>query len=84
MFARATNASKAGFITLVKALEKAGFWLIDCQQHTAHLESLGARGIARELFYEYLLKNTYERTLIGHWHYAADGSLQVAPISSEE
>lgn len=77
MFARVTNASKAGFITLVKALERAGFWLIDCQQQTAHLGSLGARGISRELFYEYLLKNTYERTQIGRWHCTEDGSLQV-------
>lgn len=80
MFARVTNASKAGFITLVKALEQAGFWLIDCQQQTAHLQSLGAKGIPRELFYEYLLKNTYERTLLGRWQYADDGTLQVLSL----
>lgn len=67
MFAREPNASKAGFITLVQALQQSGFWLIDCQQQTAHLESLGARGISRELFMEYLAKNVYERTLIGPW-----------------
>lgn len=77
MFATVANASKAGFITLVKALEQAGFWLIDCQQQTAHLESLGARGIPRELFYEYLLKNVYERTLLGRWRCSAEGALEV-------
>ncbi|HOY07139.1 MAG TPA: leucyl/phenylalanyl-tRNA--protein transferase [Saprospiraceae bacterium] len=81
MFARVTNASKAGFITLVKALEKAGYWLIDCQQQTAHLESLGARGISRELFYEYLLKNAYERTVAGRWHYASDTTLEIHPLA---
>ena len=81
MFARVTNASKAGFITLVKALEGAGYWLIDCQQQTAHLESLGASGITRELFYEYLLKNAYERTFAGHWHYASDASLEIRPVA---
>ena len=48
MFAREPNASKAGFITLVRALQQSGFWLIDCQQQTAHLESLGARGALPE------------------------------------
>lgn len=73
MFAREANASKAGFITLAQALQQSGFWLIDCQQQTAHLESLGARGIPRELFLEYLNKNAYERTLIGKWEFAAGG-----------
>ncbi|TNE51999.1 MAG: leucyl/phenylalanyl-tRNA--protein transferase [Bacteroidetes bacterium] len=67
MFTRVPNASKAGFITLVRALEKAGFWLVDCQQQTQHLQSLGARSISRELFQEYLLKNAYEPSLIGRW-----------------
>ena len=69
MFARVTNASKAGFITLTQALERAGFWLIDCQQQTAHLESLGARGIPRELFLDYLSRNVFERTLVGKWRF---------------
>ncbi len=72
MFARVPNASKAGFITLTQALERSGFWLIDCQQQTAHLESLGARGISRELFMEYLAKNVYERTMVGKWAFNGD------------
>ncbi len=75
MFTRVPNASKAGFITLVRALEKAGFRLVDCQQQTAHLESLGARGINRELFLEYLAGNVYEKTLVGQWSLDANGHL---------
>ncbi|MDX1911047.1 MAG: leucyl/phenylalanyl-tRNA--protein transferase [Saprospiraceae bacterium] len=73
MFAAAPNASKAGFITLVQALQYSGYWLIDCQVETPHLASLGARGISRELFYDYLMKNAYERTLTGKWRFADHG-----------
>lgn len=75
MFSRASNASKAGFITLVRALQKTGFQLIDCQQDTEHLLSLGARNIRRELFLEHLAQNVYERTLRGRWALAEDGSI---------
>jgi leucyl/phenylalanyl-tRNA--protein transferase len=77
MFARVSNASKAGFITLVQALTKRGFDLIDCQQETPHLESLGAEGISRELFVEYLAKNAFEKTLIGKWSLSSEGELVV-------
>jgi leucyl/phenylalanyl-tRNA--protein transferase len=85
MFARVSNASKAGFITLVRALEKAGFKLIDCQQETAHLASLGARGIPRELFQEYLGQNVYEKTAVGRWRLTDSGEIQVeAPENVSE
>jgi leucyl/phenylalanyl-tRNA--protein transferase len=54
MFSRATDASKVAFATLVEYLQNAGFVLIDCQMHTRHLESLGAREISREAFGHYL------------------------------
>lgn len=54
MFSRATDASKVAFATLVEYLQSAGFVLIDCQMHTRHLESLGAREISREQFAHYL------------------------------
>ncbi len=78
MFTQAPNASKAGFITLVQALGRAGFWLIDCQQETSHLESLGARGIARELFMEYLAKNIYEKTPVGKWAFDEQKGVRIA------
>ena len=54
MFSRADNASKFGFATLVKHLHEWGFVLIDCQMHTSHLQSLGARAITRSDFAGYL------------------------------
>ena len=67
MFAKASNASKFGFISLVKKLEERGFWLIDCQQQTEHLASLGARAISRAAFLEILKRNKQEETLRGDW-----------------
>lgn len=50
MFARVSNASKAAFITFVKRAQEEGIEMIDCQVHTEHLESLGARFIDRDTF----------------------------------
>lgn len=50
MFSTITNASKFGFISLVQVLKEKGFEMIDCQQKTNYLESLGANGIPREQF----------------------------------
>ncbi len=72
MFAKAPNASKAGFITLVKILEKKDFWLIDCQQETNHLRSLGGVNIPRKSFLEMMKKNESEETLRGSWRSFAD------------
>jgi leucyl/phenylalanyl-tRNA--protein transferase len=51
MFSLIDNASKAGFITLVKQNQ---YQLIDCQIHTNHLESLGAEEIPRVEFLKFL------------------------------
>ena len=51
MFTKVSNASKVGFITFV---QNSNYRLIDCQLHTNHLESLGARNISRSEFVEYL------------------------------
>lgn len=48
MFSLMSNASKAAFITLCKALEAQDFLLVDCQVYTKHLESLGAVMISRD------------------------------------
>lgn len=50
MFSVMSNASKFAFIDLVRQLESEGIKLIDCQMHTAHLESLGAVMIPRKEF----------------------------------
>ncbi len=67
MFTDVSNASKFGFITLVRQLKKRGFRLVDCQQETRHLASLGARSIPRKKFLSYLEKNEREPTLKGSW-----------------
>ncbi len=58
MFSKVSNASKYAFIKLVQQLQKDGVVLIDCQIHTAHLESLGARMIPRKEFLQILATNT--------------------------
>lgn len=57
MFSTMANASKFAFIQWVRALEQQGVKLIDCQVHTAHLESLGARMIPRKQFMKLLSVN---------------------------
>lgn len=67
MFSKTANASKFGFIHLVRKLETLGFWLVDCQQQTRHLGSLGARSISRKDFLAILKKNELETAEDGHW-----------------
>jgi leucyl/phenylalanyl-tRNA--protein transferase len=54
MFSRVSNASKVGFVTLVKKLKEWDYQLIDCQVESTHLSSLGAELIERETFSSYL------------------------------
>lgn len=50
MFSKENNASKFAFIKFVEHLKKQNVQLIDCQVHTQHLESFGARMIERKDF----------------------------------
>ena len=50
MFSRRTDASKIALAHLSAQLEKWDFGMIDCQMHTPHLASLGAREIPRGEF----------------------------------
>ena len=54
MFARATDASKVALVKLAERLVAADCRVIDCQQATAHLASLGAREIPRKTFAQLL------------------------------
>ncbi len=67
MFTKVNNASKFGFISLVKKLRKLGYRLIDCQQPTKHLASMGARSIPRKDFLAILKKNKQEPNDVGGW-----------------
>lgn len=59
MFALQTDASKIALAFLVKFLKNQGVSLIDCQQETRHLASLGARPIARRQFTEHIRDATH-------------------------
>jgi len=50
MFARRTDASKIAFAGLICFCRAHGVTMIDCQQHTGHLASLGARQVERAEF----------------------------------
>jgi leucyl/phenylalanyl-tRNA---protein transferase len=50
MFSRAPGASKFALAALVELLRREGVAMIDCQQNSVHLASLGAREIARARF----------------------------------
>jgi leucyl/phenylalanyl-tRNA--protein transferase len=50
MFARETDASKLALLALVRTLQTLNFPMIDCQQSTPHLASLGAGEISRAEF----------------------------------
>jgi leucyl/phenylalanyl-tRNA--protein transferase len=58
MFARRSDASKIALAALVAGLRIAGFSVIDCQQNTAHLASLGAREVPREQFLQIVSRMT--------------------------
>lgn len=51
MFSRQSNASKTALITVCQS---GRYDLIDCQLHTEHLESMGARHISRETYMQWL------------------------------
>lgn len=50
MFARETDASKVALASWVQVLRELEFSVIDCQQNTGHLASLGAREVPRPVF----------------------------------
>ncbi len=75
MFARRPNASKYGFLTLASSLFALGFPLIDCQYHSAHLESLGATHIPRTEFLQ-TLRETVRRP-----HYQGDWEILIPKVT---
>ena len=50
MFYNEPDASKAGFVTLIRALDRAGFILFDCQQTTVHMLRVGGFEVPRDEF----------------------------------
>ncbi len=54
MFAHATDASKIALAALVALCRRQGVAMIDCQQNTRHLASLGAHEISRAQFLSHI------------------------------
>jgi leucyl/phenylalanyl-tRNA--protein transferase len=54
MFARVTDGSKIALAYLVAFLRRHGVSMIDCQQETSHLASLGAAPISRAAFLDHV------------------------------
>lgn len=57
MFSRRTDASKIALAALVQVLQLEQVSLVDCQQNTAHLASLGAREISRYEFCKHVAQS---------------------------
>lgn len=66
MFARVSDASKVALVYLVHFLRANGVMLIDCQQETSHLASLGAAPIPRTEFIT-LLQQAIAQPPIQEW-----------------
>ena len=67
MFTRVSNASKAALITLTRKLGERGFFMIDCQVYTRHVETFGAREIPRSAFRKILDSALQYETYLGNW-----------------
>lgn len=67
MFAHATDASKIALAALVAICRVHGVELIDCQQNTRHLASLGAKEIPRVRFLQHVDRARHEPAPT--WHF---------------
>lgn len=67
MFAKASDASKIAFVTLIRQLERWGVELIDCQVYTDHLARFGAVEWPRERFLEALEEAVLKPQRRGAW-----------------
>jgi leucyl/phenylalanyl-tRNA--protein transferase len=68
MFTRVPDASKIALAGLVAFCREHGVAMIDCQQNTAHLASLGAREIPRTDFLAHIDTAAAHRDL--GWHFS--------------
>ncbi len=66
MFTRIPDGSKIALVYLVHFLREHGVKMIDCQQETSHLASLGARPIARSAFLQHL-RQAIDQASIAKW-----------------
>ena len=72
MFSRVRDASKIALAALVRHCKAQGIGVIDCQMHTAHLVSLGARDISRNRFSRLIAELIDYPRPPGSWKQATD------------
>lgn len=80
MFAHATDASKIALAALICLCRREGVQLIDCQQNTGHLASLGAREVERARFLRHVDEARMQPAC--NWHFESvywDELLSVTP-----
>lgn len=80
MFAHASDASKAALWALCVRLQRWGWPLIDCQQETSHLASLGAQPMPRAEFVERIAALTARPGALEAWRRDDLGGPSSAPI----
>jgi leucyl/phenylalanyl-tRNA--protein transferase len=68
MFYNMRDASKFAFYHLVQILQHWNFELIDAQQDTEHMRSLGAINISRDEFMKKLENAVSQPTYKGNWN----------------
>jgi leucyl/phenylalanyl-tRNA--protein transferase len=68
MFSLIPDASKIAFVRFARALDSAGFRLVDCQVYTEHLARFGAEQIPRSHFLQELERGLQQPTWVGAWH----------------
>lgn len=81
MFARRTDASKTALAALVAFCLAHGIVMIDCQQNTGHLASLGAAEISRDTFSAHLRQTTAEAP--PHWRFEPVYWNQLLPLDGQ-
>ena len=82
MFARAPDASKIAFATLLGNLARWDFALVDCQVYTEHLDRFGAVEIPRRDFLKTLRASIASPTRQGRWTFELDPIAAVAALDA--
>jgi leucyl/phenylalanyl-tRNA--protein transferase len=77
MFADVTDASKIALAALVGHLLRHEVEMIDCQQNTSHLASLGGREIARKSFLGHVREAVTQTPI--PWRFDKSALLDVLP-----
>jgi leucyl/phenylalanyl-tRNA--protein transferase len=67
MFSVASNASKLALIHLAAKLREYGYHMIDCQQVTSHMMSMGAEPLPRKIFLAKLAQGLSMEGRNGFW-----------------